>query len=353
MELGLSRSPHAECWARRWLSVRSSRRVPGRNRRRLRHLPNLLPRHDLRRAIGFGAEALRRNAWFESVNPFGDLGERYVGHTLGWLVSLAIVVDLLSVLIAFTLAASRLLMALAREGCCRARADLAALPLPRGRANRAHCMGAARDAVGGAHPLRRLGRLPNVLQAILILSATGSYLITLVYLLLAGGALSLLWSDRPRGGLWWRLPVALAGRGPDPVLRRRAEPVPEAPNDRGVYFACAGLGLALLWSAALRLLRPDALRARAELGSELAAIADLERGNPSRTAWPTRSQSVGSMWGVRPDVRADLLTDARRHASVPARCLGDCCACARRGRRPVASRSGWRGGCVRRRVAAR
>jgi amino acid transporter len=26
-------------------------------------------------AIGFGEEALRRNAWFESVNPFADPGE--------------------------------------------------------------------------------------------------------------------------------------------------------------------------------------------------------------------------------------------------------------------------------------
>ena len=133
-------------------------------------------------AIGFGEEALRRNAWFESVNPFGDLGERYVGHTLGWLVSLAIVVDLLSVLIAFTLAASRLLMALAREGL---------LPSAVAQTSRRF-----HSPVGGltvitvwallvmlwaglTHYGDSVG-LPNVLQAILILSATGSYLITLV-----------------------------------------------------------------------------------------------------------------------------------------------------------------------------
>jgi hypothetical protein len=103
--------------------------------------------------------------------------------------------------------------------------------------------------------------LPNVLQAILILSATGGYLITLVYLLLAGGALGLLWADRGQGGLWWRLPVVLAGVAvPILSLRGSLVPFPDPPNHTGFYFACAGLGLAALWYAALRALRPEALR---------------------------------------------------------------------------------------------
>jgi amino acid transporter len=214
-------------------------------------------------AIGFGEEALRRNAWFESVNPFGDLGERYLGHTLGWLVSLAIVVDLLSVLIAFTLAASRLLMALAREGL---------LPSAVAQTSRRfHSPAGGLTVITGWTLLVMLWAglthygdsvsIPNVLQAILILSATGSYLITLVYLLLAGGALRLLWADRGRGGLWWRLPVVLAGAAV-PILSFRGSlvPFPDPPNDTGFYFACAGLGLAALWCAALRALRPEALR---------------------------------------------------------------------------------------------
>jgi hypothetical protein len=103
--------------------------------------------------------------------------------------------------------------------------------------------------------------VPNVLQAILILSATGSYLITFVYLLLAGGALPLLWSDRERGGLWWRVPVVLAGVAvPILSLDGALNPFPDDPNDIGVYVACAGLGLSAVWYLALRLLRPDALR---------------------------------------------------------------------------------------------
>ncbi len=215
-------------------------------------------------AIGFGQEALRQNAWFRSGNPFGELGREYVGHALGWLVNLAIVIDLFSVLVAFTLAASRLLMALAREGL---------LPSVVARtSSRFH------SPVGGLLViavwalllilwvgLTRYGDsvgLPNVLQAILILSATGSYLIALVYLLLAGGALRLLWSDRRRGGLWWRVPAVLAGVAV-PILSFNGslDPFPDDPMDNAVYFACAGLGLSVLWYAALRLRRPDALRA--------------------------------------------------------------------------------------------
>jgi hypothetical protein len=110
-------------------------------------------------------------------------------------------------------------------------------------------------------PRRDAADLPDVLQAILILSATGSYLITLVYLLLAGGALRLLWSDRERGGLWWRLPVVLAGVAV-PILSFNGSlnPFPDEPNDTGIFLACAALGLSVLWYAALRVLRPHALR---------------------------------------------------------------------------------------------
>jgi amino acid transporter len=180
------------------------------------------------------------------------------------------------VLIAFTLAASRLLMAFAREGL-----------LPRAVARtspRFH------SPVGGLAViavwallvmlwagLTRYGDsvgLPNVLQAILILSATGSYLMALVYLLLAGGALKLLWSDRERGGLWWRTPVVLAGVAvPILAFDGSLNPFPDHPNDYGFYFACAGLGLSVLWFAALRLLRPAAVISGGDVVDEAGGFA--------------------------------------------------------------------------------
>src|SRR5262245_4118189 len=85
--------------------------------------------------IGFGERALRNDAWFASGNPFGELGDRYVGgRALDWIVDVTIVLDLLSVLIAFTLAASRLLMTTARDGLLpRAIAELRARTARKGR----------------------------------------------------------------------------------------------------------------------------------------------------------------------------------------------------------------------------
>lgn len=211
-------------------------------------------------AIGFGRTALERDAWFASGNPFGDLGRRYVGDELGWIVNLTIVLDLLSVCIAFTLAASRVLMALARDGH---------LPRILGRTSRRY-----RTPVSGLLAIAlwsliviawtasvsygTAGETPDVLQAVLILSATGSYLVTLVYLLLALGGLWLLRADAGRRGWWWKLPVVLVSIAvPVLSLDGSLNPFPDHPNDVAVYFAAATVGVAIVWYVTLSVLRPD------------------------------------------------------------------------------------------------
>jgi amino acid transporter len=215
-------------------------------------------------AIGFGKAALAHNAWFASGNPFGELGQRHVGHALGWIVNLTIVLDLFSVCIAFTLAASRVLMTLARDGL---------LPAGLGRTSRRH-----RTPVGGliliaAWSLCLIGwaavthygdavHTPNVLEAVLILSTTGSYLITLVYLALACGGVWLLRSDSNRDALWWRLPLVLVAVSV-PILSfdGSLNPFPTYPNDIAVYFAAASAATAIVWTAALRIWRPGTVAA--------------------------------------------------------------------------------------------
>ncbi len=209
-------------------------------------------------AIGFGRPALEQGAWFASGNPFGELGRRYVGDAFGWIVSLTVVLDLFSVCIAFTLAASRVLMALARDG---------QLPRALSRTSARY-----RTPVGGlvaiaawallviawtaALPPPTDGSIPAVLQSVLILSATGSYLVTLVYLLLALGGLWLLRADEGRGGWGWKLPVIVVAIAvPVLSLEGSLDPFPAAPNDRAVYIAAGTVGAAILWCAALGILR--------------------------------------------------------------------------------------------------
>jgi amino acid transporter len=238
-------------------------------------------------AIGFGKQALAHNAWFASGNPFGLLGQRHVGHALGWIVNLTIVLDLLSVLIAFTLTASRLLMALARDGL---------LPAALGRTSARY-----RTPVGGllaiaCWSLVVIGwaaithygetvHTPDVLQAALILSAAGSYLITLVYLALAAGGLWLLYAERHHRALWCRLPVVLvAGAVPILSFDGSLNPFPAYPNDVAVYFAAGSVAIAFVWYVALRIWHPGAVAAagsRAEGGATTAgAGGEAERAEP-------------------------------------------------------------------------
>lgn len=66
-----------------------------------------------------------------------------------------------------------------------------------------------------------------------------------------------LWSDRDRGGLWWRLPVVLAGLAV-PILSvdGSLNPFRDDPNDNAVYVAYVGLDPRACGTPALGLLRP-------------------------------------------------------------------------------------------------
>ncbi|HEX5192846.1 MAG TPA: APC family permease [Solirubrobacteraceae bacterium] len=232
-------------------------------------------------AIGFGRVALQHNAWYASGNPFGELGQRYVGHALGWIVNLTIVLDLFSVCVAFTLAASRVLMALSRDRL---------LPAGLGRTSRRFRTPAGGLATIAAWSLVVIGwaaishygaarHIPNVLEAVLILSAAGSYLITLVYVVLAIGGLWLAWTDSDRRRLWWRIPVVLIAIAV-PVLSfdGSLNPFPQYPDDIAVYAAAAGVGLTLVWYVALRIWRSAAVAVAARHAERVLAPADEAPG---------------------------------------------------------------------------
>lgn len=221
-------------------------------------------------AIGFGRAALARNAWFASGNPFGELGQRYVAHPFGPIVELTIVLDLFSVCVAFTLAASRILMALARDGL---------LPRPVGATSRRfHTPVGGLAVIAGwtlvvtiwAH-LSQYGasvHTPNVLEAVLIVSATGTYLITVIYLVLAVGSLWLLFDKTSSGGLWWKGPVvAVAIAVPLLSFDGSLNPFPSYPNDLAVYFAAGTILIGMLWLGAIALWRPRSVHGAASHAS--------------------------------------------------------------------------------------
>lgn len=216
-------------------------------------------------AIGFG-RGDAASAWFASGNPFGELGARYVNHSLGWIVNVTIVLDLFSVCIAFTLAASRVLMTLARDGL---------LPRPLSRTSaRYHAPTGALTVIAawtliviGWVAITRYGaaaHLPNVLEALLILSASGSYLITFVYLMLALGGLWLLHADDAYRLASWRLPVVLIAVAV-PVLSfdGSLNPLPAYPNSIAVYIAGGAVVAVSGWLVLLRARAPHRVAAAA------------------------------------------------------------------------------------------
>lgn len=72
----------------------------------------------------------------------------------------------------------------------------------------------------------------HVLGALLILLATGSYLITLVYVPLAGGCLWLLRAERGQPWSWWRIPIVpVAIAVPILSLVGSLDPFPAYSND--------------------------------------------------------------------------------------------------------------------------
>jgi amino acid transporter len=226
-------------------------------------------------AIGFSRGELARNAWFDSGNPFGVLGQRYVAKPFEWIINLTIVIDLFSVCVAFTLAASRILMALARDRL---------LPEPVARTSTRF-----RSPVGGLAVIAGWSLLvivwagvahygaavhtPDVLETVLILSTTGTYLITAIYLVLAAGSVWLLRDEFVRGRLWRKVPlVAVAIAVPLLSFDGSLNPFPSYPARLAVYFAAVTVAVAFGWYLALLRWRPERVGAAASHAEAAATV---------------------------------------------------------------------------------
>ena len=234
-------------------------------------------------AIGFGAAALgAKNAWANAPSAFGTLASHYVGSWLSAWIDLAIIIDAMSVAIAFMVTGSRMFFALGRDGLLpkaamsttRHNTPLAGSVVIIGWSILMLIWGATN---GYGHALG----VPNSFAAFLIAGAIGSYLVELIYIFLSLAAFRLVWRSRhSEGGLAWKIPVVILGLSM-PVLAYKGslDPFPAYPLNIAVFVAIAMIVLSATWWFVLRLTRPGRIEQAARHALQVAAT-------PPETAGP-------------------------------------------------------------------
>jgi amino acid transporter len=226
--------------------------------------------------IGFGGKV--GALWPADPSPMGTLAKQYVGNWLSVIVDLAIVLDAISVAIAFTVAASRGWFALARDGLLpRFLATTTRHNTPLGGNLVILAAGIVALIFAGVTSYGAAVKLPDEIEAFSITAAAGSYLVELIYIFLALAALKLVWELPDRGKLWWRIPLVLIGLAA-PVLAYKGslDPWPTYPANRGVIFALVALGLVALWFVYLRLAHPERISAAAQHAAEHRGVPPLD-----------------------------------------------------------------------------
>jgi amino acid transporter len=228
-------------------------------------------------AIGFGAKGAA-TAWPSDPSPMGALAQQYVGKGLSTLIDLVVLLDSISVAIAFVVTGSRVFFALARDGL---------LPPVLGRTSRRDTplggnlvilvAGVAALLFGRLSSYGAAAKLPNNIEAFSISAAAGSFLIEAVYGFLAIAAFRLIWTSSTGVTRAWRLLVAAAGLA-TPVLAYYGSlhPFPTYPNDRGIIFAGVAAGLVVVWFAYQQLARPDRVAAAARHAEEHHGVPPLD-----------------------------------------------------------------------------
>ena len=208
----------------------------------------------------------------------GTLAQHYVGKGLATTIDLVVLLDSISVAIAFVVAGSRVFFALARDGLLPpllARTSKADTPLGGNLVILA--AGIIALLFGRLSSYGAAAKLPNNIEAFSISAAAGSFLIEAVYAVLAVAAFAFIWRSFTGLGRVWRLVVAAAGLA-TPVLAYYGSlhPFPSYPNNRGIIFAGVAALLVLAWYGYVQFAHPDRVRNAARHATEHHGVPPLD-----------------------------------------------------------------------------
>jgi amino acid transporter len=227
-------------------------------------------------AIGFGVKGAA-SAWPGDPSPMGALAQQYDGHWLSVLIDLVVMLDSISVALAFTVAGSRVFFALGRDGL---------LPPVIKRVSRHNTplggnlviLGAGLIAVilGGITTLGGTA-VPNNVEAFQISAGVGSFLIEAVYAMLALAAFRIIWNEWTGAARLWRLAVAVIGVA-TPVLAYYGSlhPFPPYPGDLSLIIAGGCAVVAGIWFLYLQNVHPERVAAAATNADQHHGVPPLD-----------------------------------------------------------------------------
>jgi amino acid transporter len=228
-------------------------------------------------AVGFGVKQ-SATAWAADPSPMGALAQTYDGHWLSVLIDLVVMLDSISVALAFTVAGSRVFFALGRDGLLPKFATrLSQHETPLGGNLVILAAGALAIILGGVTTLGTLVKLPNNIEAFQISAGIGSFLIEAVYAMLALAAFRIIWSEWSGGARLWRLVVAIVGVA-TPVLAYYGSlnPFPPYPGDLSLIIAGACAVIVGVWLAYMRARHPERVAAAAQHALEHHGVPPLD-----------------------------------------------------------------------------
>ena len=240
-------------------------------------------------SIGYGKPKVSAGAWAFSTAPVDQMATEYVGKWFATILDLVVILDATALALAICVTIGRGYFALGRDGL---------LPSVFAKTSRHNTpwVGNLMVMVGGvglmlivhfmnygtkfviATPQGNIPLFPNDEFATFIVSATaGSFVIELVYLILAVVAVRLLVRDN---AAWWQYLVVLVAIA-TPILGFYGALHP-SPHDRSnynweaLYWSLIVLVLSAVWFAICRIMFPDRVRDAAAHAAEHHGVAPLD-----------------------------------------------------------------------------